>query len=319
MREEQFIKTNSGTWKALEELSGIINKKGIKALPSKEVKRFLHIFRQSSHHLAYARTHYPQSSLVGYLNALIGKCHSHVYAVRKLSPESMIRYVAYEFPALLKTFRWYVLGSFGFFALGAIISLILVYLNPANAALFLPKEMIEGIKSGAVGEGEWNYPLMSSFIMFNNISVALRAFVLGITLGLGTLYVLFLNGALLGALTGLIYIYGNPVQYWSLILPHGIIELTAIFISGAAGLLIAKHILLPGEHSRAHALVNGAKKAASLLLGITLMLVIAGIIEGFFTPLEISEWAKLAFAAVMAVALTVYFLIPYIVKKAADK
>jgi uncharacterized membrane protein SpoIIM required for sporulation len=150
--------------------------------------------------------------------------------------------------------------------------------------------------------------------MFNNISVSLRAFVFGITLGLGTIYVLFMNGALLGALTALMYMYGSPKHYWSLILPHGVIELTAIFISGAAGLIIAKSILLPGEFTRKHSLIKGAKKAVSLVMGVVLMLVVAGIIEGFFTPLAISENVKLAFAAVTAIILAIYFTVPYLIK-----
>ena len=316
MKEEQFIKTNSNIWRELESFSVIINKKGVKSLPSNEVKRFLSTFRQCSHHLAYARTHYQESSVVTYLNSLISKCHSHVYAVKKVSPGQFFKYIGYEFPKLLKGYKWFILSSFAFFAFGVILSFILVLANADNANMFLPAAMIEGVKGGTAGSGgQWNYPLMSSYIMFNNISVSLRAFVFGITLRVGTIYVLFMNGALLGALTALMYMYGSPKHYWSLILPHGVIELTAIFISGAAGLIIAKSMLLPGELTRKHSLIDGAKKAVSLVMGVVLMLVIAGIIEGFFTPLDISESVKLVFAAVTAVILAVYFTVPYVVKK----
>jgi uncharacterized membrane protein SpoIIM required for sporulation len=316
LKEEQFIKINSNTWRELESFSVVINKKGVKSLPSNEVKKFLNTFRQCSHHLAYARTHYPKSSVVNYLNSLISKCHSHVYAVKRTSPGQLFKYIGYEFPTLLKEHKWFVLSSFAFFAFGVLLSLILVLANTDNANMFLPATMIESVKSGtAGGGGQWNYPLMSSYIMFNNISVSLRAFVFGITLGLGTMYVLFMNGALLGALTALMYMYGNPKHYWSLILPHGIIELTAIFISGAAGLIIAKSMLLPGEFTRKHSLINGAKKAVSLVMGVVFMLVIAGIIEGFFTPLDISENVKLVFALVTAAILAVHFTVPYLVKK----
>lgn len=315
MKEEQFIKNNSNLWRELESLSTKINKKGVKAIPSGDVKRFLSYFRQSSHHLAYARTHYPESSVVTYLNSLISKSHSHVYAVKRYSPGEFLKYITYEFPSLLKKYRLYVLGAFGFFAVGLIISLLLVLINSDNAAIFIPQNMIDGIRSGKSGGAQqWNYPLMSSSIMFNNISVSLRAFVFGITLGIGTIYVLFFNGAMLGSLAGLVYLYGNPKNFWSLILPHGVFELTAIFISGAAGLILAKSILIPGEYSRKHSLIAGAKKAVSLVFGVIIMLIIAGIIEGFFTPLNIPETSKLLFAAITAVVLLGYFSIPYIVK-----
>lgn len=315
MTEEQFIQINSSTWKELESFFSKINKKGIKSLPSGEVKKFLHIFRLSSHHLAYARTHYPKSNLTVYLNSLVGKSHSHVYAVRKISPGSFFRYIYYGFPKLLKENRLYILSSFGFFILGCLLSMVMVSININNASFFLPKEIIENIKAGKLGGGAWDYPLMSSFIMVNNISVSLKAFVFGITLGLGTIYVLFQNGALLGALTALVYMYGDPIGFWSLILPHGVIELSAIFIAGASGLIIGKSILLSGEYPRKHSLINGTKKAVSLIMGIVVMLIIAGIIEGFFTPLNIPATSKLVFAAVTGVILIVYFAIPYMVKR----
>ena len=315
MREEQFIEINSNMWRELENLYTIINKKGIKSLSSKDIKGFLHIFRQCSHDLAYARTHYPKSSVVIYLNSLIGKCHSHVYAVKRISPGNLVSYITYEFPRLLKEYRWYILFSFGFFALGLLISLLLVLYDTNNASIFLSQSMIEGIKSKKSGGGQWNYPLMSSLIMSNNITVCLKAFALGITLGIGTIYVLFFNGAMLGSLAALVYLYGSPLNFWSLILPHGIIELTAIFIAGASGLIIAKYILLPGEYSHKSALIVGAKKAVSLIIGVVFMLIIAGIIEGFFTPLNIFAGTKLIFAAITGLILIVYFSIPYIVKK----
>lgn len=315
MKEEEFIKSKSAIWRDLEALSTIVNKKGIKSLHSSEIKRFLYLFRQSSHHLAYARVHYPQSSTTGYLNSLIAKSHNQVYAIRKISPDILVKYFTYEFPKLLMEFKWYIMSSFILFFMGVIISLLLVLINPENAPIFLPQNLVEGIKAGATSKEQWNHPLMSSYIMINNITVSLNAFVLGITLGIGTIYVLFINGVMLGALTALIYLYGSPLNYWSLILPHGVIELAAIFISGGAGLIIAKHMLIPGLYSRKDSIINGAKKAVSLVAGIAVMLVIAGIIEGFFTPRDISEYVKLTFAAITAIILVLYFSIPYYTKK----
>lgn len=319
LTEELFIKKNTIIWSELEDFYTRIQKKSLKSMPSIEIKRFLHLFKLSSHDLAYARTHFPKSSTENYLNSLVGRCNHHVYAVRKFSIGELLQYFSSGFPKLLKENKWYISCSFVFFALGFILSLIMVLYNDGNAALFLPGDMIDGIKSGKMGDGGWNYPLMSSYIMTNNISVSLRAFVFGITLGLGTIYVLFFNGTMLGALTALVYLYSKPLEYWSLILPHGIIELTAIFISGGAGLIIARSILLPCDLTRRHSLVRGAKKAVSLVPGIILMLIAAGIIEGFFTPLVISALWKLIFAAITLVALAIYFLIPYVTRTATTR
>jgi len=311
MKENEFINKNTVLWIELKDLSNKFDKKGINKLNSEELRRFLHLFRQCSHHLAYARTHFPGSDTVVYLNSLIGQAHNHIYSVKKNSFLSIFQYILHGFPKLLREYKKYILTSFFIFFLGFIFSIILVMINEQNASYFLSQQMIESAKSTSNGPNGWNYPLMSSFIMVNNIGVALKAFVLGITLGIGTIYILFQNGLLLGALTALIYKYGNPLNYWSLILPHGVMELTAIFISGAAGLIIAHKFLVPGEHSRKHGLISGAKKAASLLFGIILLLIIAAIIEGFFTPLPIDPIVKLIFALATVVILTFYFSLPY--------
>lgn len=312
MNESEFIKHNTETWLKLEGYAVRINKKGIKSLNSSEIKEFLYVFRQSSHHLAYVRTYYPKSRLGEYLNSIIINSHSYVYGVKKVSLRGIKKYLGYEFPRLLREHRYYILASFGFFAIGFLISMLLVFYKEANSSMFLEQSLIDGIKSRVAGGKEWDYPLMSSYIMINNITVSLKAFALGITLGFGTIYVLFFNGATLGALTALIYSYGKPLNYWSLILPHGVTELTAVFISGAAGLTIAKSLLIPGKYTRKHALIASAKASVPMLMGVMLMLVIAGIIEGFFTPLNIPEGAKLTLALVTAILWAAYFSIPYV-------
>lgn len=316
LKEEQFIKSKSATWKTLECLSAHIDKKGITSLNSKEIKEFLHTYKLTSHHLAYARTHYPNSNTVTYLNSLIGKCHNHVYLVRKSSFKESFHSFFYDFPNALKELKAYVLISFGIFFFGFLLSLIMVFYDDSLARFFLNETMIEAISDGQrLGSGQWDYPLISSKIMTNNISVAFKAFAYGISFGIGTIYILFTNGALLGALTGLVYLYNDPVRFWSLILPHGVIELTAIFISGAAGIMIGKSLLIPGEYSRKHALIAQAKRSVSLLIGVVVLLVIAAIIEGFFTPLEIGEDIKLIFAAFAGILLILYFSLPYLIKK----
>ena len=313
MNQDTFINKNSNSWSELNSYTEKINKKGINKLNSKEIKRFLYLFRQTSHQLAYARTHYPDSNTVKYLNSLVSQAHNHTYSVKKDSLSAIFHYITYGFPAYLKKFKNYILAAFLVFLLGFLVSLIMVAVNSSNASFFLPKQFIDSVGKPR-SNVPWNYPLVSSQIMTNNILVALKAFVFGITLGIGTIYVLFQNGAILGALTALTYQRGNPLEFWSLILPHGIIELTAIFISGAAGLLIAYNLLIPKQYSRKHSLIYGAKQGVSLIFGIILLLIIAGIIEGFFTPLNLNPITKLIFALGTAALLLFYFSRPYFKK-----
>lgn len=319
MKEQIFIKNNTDIWNNLEQYYSKVKRKGFKSLSSNETKEYLHLFRCTSHNLAYAKTHYGNSNTVLYLNSLIGKCHSHIYGVKKSSLSELKNFICYTFPNLARELKYYILLSFGIFMLGALLSFIMTYINPSTASLFVPQSYIDGMKSGTAGHGgmeSYLSPIMSSQIMTNNIKVSFLAFVFGITAGIGTLYTLFFNGTLMGGLSALVYVYKNdPLNYWSLILPHGVFELTAIFISGAAGLLIAKNMLIPGELSRWQSIVRAAKKSISLILGVIVMLIIAGLIEGFFTPMGINPVIKLIFSGVTALILIGYFSLPYLRKK----
>lgn len=312
MKLEQFIEKNSPLWSELKSLTELIDKKGIKHLDSKQLKRYLYLFRMSSHQLAYARTHYPGSEVIPYINSLIAISHNHIYSVKKYDFSEISAFFKSSLPNSIMKYKNYIIAATAVFLFGFILSWLLVALNPQNATYFMPEDMIKGINWDMNTSGGWDYPVMSSYIMTNNISVAFKAFVLGITLGIGTIYILFFNGALLGALTGLVYQKGNPLVYWSLILPHGILELTAIFIAGGAGFILARSILIPREHSRKHSIIKGAKEATGLMLGVIVFLVIAGIIEGFFTPINISPIYKLIFAGLTLIMIVVYFAIPYL-------
>lgn len=316
MNVEQFIKKNSSSWNELKDLTDLLDKKGIKHCDSSQIKRYLYLFRQSSHQLAFARTHFPGSEVIPYLNALVANSHNHIYSVKKYDFSEVKSFFSFELPNSIRKQKSYIITGAIIFFLGFMFSLLIVSNNPQNANYFMPEEMIENINWDGDTSSGWNYPLMSSYIMTNNISVAFKAFVLGITLGIGTFYILFFNGALLGALTALVYNYGNPLGYWSLILPHGILELTAIFIAGGAGLILSRSILMPKEYSRKHSIIKGAKESISLMLGVIIFLIIAGIIEGFFTPANISPIAKLVFAAFTLVMIIAYFAIPYLKSEA---
>lgn len=314
MKEEKFLSTHSSTWRELEFYCSTINHGGIHKLSAYEIKSFLNLFKTVSHHLAYAKTHYTDSQTIHYLNNLVSQCNTYVYTSTKPNVASFFTSFFTHYAEILKKHRNYILFSFATFLIGALISFFMVFFYPNTASLFLESDLIDSIAANGSSNsaGDWNYPLMSSYIMTNNILVSLKAFIFGITVGIGTLYILFYNGIMLGSLTALFYLYGDPLRYWSLILPHGIIELTAIFIAGAAGFILAKSFLLPGNLSRTHSLVAGAKEALNLMSGVVVFLVIAGLIEGFFTPLSISVISKLLFALLTAVLLAIYFIIPYL-------
>ncbi len=142
--------------------------------------------------------------------------------------------------------------------------------------------------------------------MTNNIKVTIMAVALGVTAGIGTAAVLISNGILLGALAGVASNANVDFLFWAVILPHGILELSAIAIAGGAGLLLARAIYAPGDLPRRDALKLAGGEAGKLLAGVALMLVCAGLIEGFFTPAPLPPFFKITFALGTACCLIVY-------------
>jgi len=199
------------------------------------------------------------------------------------------------------------------FLLGTAVSFLFTLISTDNAGAFIAQEMVDGVLSSDIKEYDnaRNGAILSPFIFTNNIKVGILAFALGITLAIGSVWVLYTNGYVLGALAGLYFHKGGNLLFWSLILPHGILELFAIFVCGGAGLIIGYSIINPGKYSRKDSLIIRGKEAIKLVLGTIPIFVIAGLIEGYFTPSSIfSEIAKLIFALITLALLGLYILIP---------
>ena len=301
MTEDNFILKNDKRWKQLEAYNGMLANKSVKTLNTGQIDEFAELFRSVSLHLAYAKTHFPGGRSVLYLNQLVGIAHQHFYLRQKGGLASITQYIRKGFALSIRSVRAYVAFAFMIFMAGALFSLVMILIDREYASILLPEYYVQSITQSspeeAASAGNTNFSLFSAVIMTNNINVSFLAFAGGVTAGLGTAYILFYNGVVLGALSGLLGISGyDMLTFFSLVLPHGFMELTAIFISGACGLMIGQAILVPGDLTRKDSFIKGAKKAAYLVPGIVLMLVIAGLIEGFFTPLPILPWIKLTFA-----------------------
>src|SRR5437667_5169432 len=142
------------------------------------------------------------------------------------------------------------------------------------------------------------------------LSVSFAAFAMGISAGIGTIWMMIINGMLIGVIGAATWQAGMALQLWSFVAPHGVLELPAIFIAGGAGLEIARGMLFPGLLPRRESLAQAGGRAARLVLGIVPMLIVAGIIEGFVSPSGIAKPLKLLLAAVLFGALTAYLVRP---------
>lgn len=312
MTEANFILKNEEQWKSLESYNKMVAKRGIRKLEKSEVREFAHLFRLASHHLAYSKTHYPKSHVIPYLNNILGVSHNHFYVRESKTISDICKYFTHIFPETVReTWRYWLVATI-IFAISIIFAGFYVahdhyqlnMIMPHGFGHFTPGE-VPDLGDGTV---HWEHSLMASIITTNNITVSFNAIAGGLLAGIGTLYILIYNGLLIGALFGFFHSVGaDLIVAYALVLPHGIIELAAIFICGGCGLMLAKGLLIPGQTTRKQSLIIAAKKTALLIPGIVMMLVVAGVIEGYFTPMSIHAVYKLIFAALTFVLLVTYF------------
>jgi uncharacterized membrane protein SpoIIM required for sporulation len=148
----------------------------------------------------------------------------------------------------------------------------------------------------------------ASTILTHNIQVTIYTFAFGALFGLGTLFYLAFNGVFNASILALVYQAGYGNDLVTFMVGHGVVELSCVFIAGGAGLLIGSAMLMPGDLSRADALKTRGMEAVRLMLGVAVLLVLAGIIEGFISPAPISSYVKFAIGGITGVALYSYLL-----------
>ncbi len=308
MTEAMFVQRHSASWKALEDHLTRKPKSFV------EIRDRMNLYRLVSGHVSYAQTYYPGSTLCAYLERITAEAHAAVYA--HTQRRSIRSYLTAQLPVRVRSQARCILLSVGIFLLSVAISFVVVLMQPDYAGAFLP-EQFQDIQQQTQeswdsdrADRDWSPAIMSNYIMVNNIYVSVLAFGLGLTCGLGTAFVLVNNGFMLGALAAVFALQGQSVLFWSLILPHGVLELAAICIAGGAGLKIGYSLLRPGNHRRVDALLLAARQALNLMALVVILLCIAGVIEGFFTPSSLHPVIKLAFAGFTGVLLAVYLLLP---------
>lgn len=310
-----FVTRRKPAW---DELSRLLQRAGsvdgVRALGRNELKALGPLYRRAASDLAYARLRGADPTLILYLNDLVARAHGLLYADRGPGFGRLLRFLRAGFPRLLRRRRVTVLLAAAMVLFGATVAAVLVASNPNNLYIVVPAQFADNDDYYAEREKNPSYnapdeakPAFAAGLMANNIGVAIKAFAAGALGGFPTLLLLFYNGMPLGGLAMQQHLHHRDLLFWSLILPHGIIEMTAIIIAGAAGMLIGRALVAPGELSRQDALTLAGRDAVRLLLGTVPMFIVAGFTESFITPSALPAWAKLSYAALTAAALWAYF------------
>lgn len=319
MELDRYIASRQPTWLKLEGYLRRVAEGGFGGFSSDELRAVGVLYRQASSDLIYTQTVLQNAELADYLNQIVAAAYGLIYQKSRFSWGAAWRFVAHDFPDLCRRHLRMILLSAAMTLLGLLVGAAAVLADPTAFTYIVPSDYhklygekpddLRAERFGNVDAGE--AAAFSSMIYTNNIRVSFLAFGLGVTYGYFTFVMLFYNGALLGAIAANFHRWDMNLDFWALIIPHGAIEISCIFVAGGAGLMLGRALIRPGRRTRGQALAAAAKEATLIALGVAPWLFLAGLVEGFVTPLAfLDPWAKVAFGVVTGIGFWVYLLIP---------
>jgi uncharacterized membrane protein SpoIIM required for sporulation len=282
----QWIGKRRPHWDRLATLLAQSDASGLGQLSRAELQEMALLYRQVAADLSVLRQDATARTYAVHVNQLLARAHHIIYSGRKTNLRTLFLFLRDEYPAVFQRQIGFVLASVavsvGFGILGA----VLTSARPEFMRHFVGPEMIATMERHQM----WTESIVSvapketSHIMTNNLSVTFATFAGGIVFGLGTFYYLFVNGLMLGVIGAACHQYSMSILLWSFVAPHGALELPAILISGGAGFRLGYGMLFPGSLRWKESVAIAGIEATRLVSGIIPMLVVAGCLEGLFSP-----------------------------------
>ena len=319
LRSSQFRREREAVWRELDALLTRAEKRGIATLQPDELMRLPALYRATVSSLSVARSISLDRNVLEYLENLARRGYFTVYAARLRLREAVARFFAQGFPEAVRIARWHVLAAAIFFALGTATGWLAVDHDGELFNSFV-SEGLSGDRGPDASAQELrahlydtdasaldSLQLFASYLFTHNSQVGIMSFALSFALGIPTFLLLFYNGLVLGAFASIHGTRGLSLDFWGWVLPHGITEIGAIVLCGAAGLLIADALVFPGAQSRLDRLAQQGRIAGQIVLGAIAMLLIAALIEGFFRQLVHDIQIRYGVAALSAAFWAIYF------------
>jgi uncharacterized membrane protein SpoIIM required for sporulation len=298
-----FIARNAPSWERLAQLTSQA-RHGLSRLAPAEIDELVALYQRASSHLSHARTAYRDPGLTMRLTTLVSQASGVIYRGRSRPGRALREFFAWRFPAAVYQSGRFIAVSAALLLVPAVA--IGIWLANSDEALDLVAP--EAAREAYLNEDFEDYYSSDSAANFatevtvNNIQVAIQAFAGGILLCIPTAFVLVLNGAVLGEAAGQFAAVGELGKFFGLVLPHGLLELTAVIIAGAAGLRMGWAIIAPGDRSRVEALGAEARRSVIIVLGLVVAFMVAGFIEGFVTGRGGSTALRVSIGVVAEVA-----------------
>jgi uncharacterized membrane protein SpoIIM required for sporulation len=304
-----WVQKREAHWARLEALVAACKGRNVGALSTSDLRELAQLYRQTAADLATAREDPSSRRLAAYLNQLLGRAHNLVYAGRpRERGGGVLGFYRRTFPQTFRATWRYTAAAVAILAAGALAGAVLAATSPGFERFILGGEMLDTIERREM----WTHsilpmkPLASAGITANNLSVSIITYASGILAGIGPLYIMAMNGLLLGVLGTICHQAGISVALWSFVAPHGTLELPAIFIAGGAGLIIGRSLVVAGDRPRRETLVEAGRVSLRLFGGVVPMLLVAGLIEGFVSPTGLEPTAKFLIGGALFILLAAY-------------
>lgn len=308
----QWIAKRRPQWDRLAALLAQSDQSGLGQLSRAELQEMALLYRQVAADLSVLRQDSTARTYAEHVNHLLARAHHIIYSGRKTSLVTLFRFLRDEYPAVFQQQLRFVIASLlvsvAWGALGAVITsarpeFMRHFVGPRMIATMERHEMwTESIVTVA--------PMATSAIMTNNLTVSFVTFASGIAFGLGTFFYLYVNGMMLGVIGAACHQYGMSLALWSFVAPHGSLELPSILIAGGAGFRLGHGMVFPGSLRWKDSVARGGIEATRLVSGVIPMLVIAGTLEGFFSPSHAPIWLKFTVGGLLFTLLLLWLFRP---------
>lgn len=319
MKEVTFIRQNIEKWRDVE----LMVENSVETAPDVQADAYIDLTSD----LAYAQTHFPQSRITLYLNNLASALHNQIYRNKRESISRLVTFWTQEIPQTIWEARHALMASFIIFVISVTIGLVSQLGDDSFARLILGDQYVDmTLDNIAKGEPMAVYDSGAETEMFlgitwNNVKVSFLVFVMGVFTSLGTGFLLFQNGVMVGSFQTFFFQQGLGFESMLAIWLHGTLEIWAIIVSGAAGITLGNGWLMPGTYGRLTSFMMAARRGLKIIVGTVPVFVMAGFIEGFATRhTEWPTWLRLTIIGASALFIGYYYLyLPYFRNHARQK
>lgn len=305
MDVDAFVLTHRGTWDRLDQL---IKKR--RSLTGAEVDELVELYQRVSTHLSMLRSASSDSLMIGRLSSLIARARSAVTGAHAPLTSTFTRFWTVSFPVTAyRAWRWWLGTAVAFFAVVVVIAFWVATNPEVQSAVGTPSD-IDQLVNHDVASYYSDHPAAAFALQIwvNNSWVSAQCIAFSVLLGLPIPIVLFQNAANLGLIAGLMFQAGKGDILLGLLLPHGLLELTAVFLSGAAGMRLGWSVISPGDRPRGQVLAEQGRAVVSVAVGLVGVLLVSGLIEAMVTPSPLPTFVRVGIGIIAEAAFLSYVI-----------